>query len=396
MNTTFKRCLCLNLLLAALLFSLSSGAQTSSLQMEEQRLKQLLDDFEQSRADYDKYLIFERALTIFLLTNPNTFYYEFPLLSENGLNIKESPDGKIKYYLFRRPILGSKDYFSFLHNECDGFIYTSRGLKCNPNASYEEYYRLLGYDESEPGAFEAPKYVFNISSKKCYIEKWVFEVGASLIGNYPPMSITYLKAFYMNRGIKTKAEVFIDKSGKAVSDLNITFNSRDWLYRFNHPDSHLWVINYDSNTETFYIPISAEYDEEKTDCGVLTDRYDKYKLTNGGFKYIGTDGGYWLHNSIRKFISLETLFYTKHYIVRIDKVKDGVYRYCSWKNTKSLSDIPDINLKGRYDEEKNQFVFTGNGEIWYFINMDKGGSSKELIVKRGNKVLLREESIIQH
>lgn len=365
-------------------------AQTDnlSLQKEEVRLKGLYDDFDNAGGGYssdeadEKYQLFERALEELLMSNNQTFYYSFPLLEEIGLTIIESEDKKIRIYNFYRPTSGSmQSVFNAHQYECGARVYTRIGSICGT----EEYAeRMASSDEDVSGGGYAEKiYTFPINGKVYYIVEGLFVADSRT-------SLPSLSAFSVSEGNLERAYIFKGKGGEYGRSLSLWYDSVDWYYRAGNSQRYSWIMAFESSSSSFYVPVSAD-----EDSGVLTDRYDKYSLSDSSFDYAGTEGGYWLNPSLREFISLETLFTTKRYIVRIDKIKEGVYRYASWKRTKTMADDPDITLTGNYNAAKDQFSFTGNGKIWYYIKRGDYGEC-ELVVQQGSKVLLRESSESQN
>lgn len=52
-----------------------------------------------------------------------------------------------------------------------------------------------------------------------------------------------------------------------------------------------------------------------------------------------------LHPSVREYKSPELMWQTEKFIIRIDELDDGHYRYASWARGKTLADKPDLVLK---------------------------------------------------
>lgn len=170
------------------------------------------------------------------------------------------------------------------------------------------------------------------------------------------MWYSFLEAFYIRDGRIENAKIFRTKDKTMVSNFSILWDANDWRRRANIEGNQDWIMRYDNDSKAFYVPVP-------TDTFALTDKYEIYRFANDSFNYVETKGGHWLNPRIRDFLNLEVLFPTKHYIIRLDRVKDGVYRYCSWKKPKTMIDIPDITLKGRFDSSNSCFWFTDNGEI---------------------------------
>jgi len=71
-----------------------------------------------------------------------------------------------------------------------------------------------------------------------------------------------------------------------------------------------------------------------------------------------------LHSSIENFSKPSVILKSESYQIRIDEMKDGQYRYASWKVNSKMSEKPDIILKN------GKVIFEGSGGNHYyeFIN----------------------------
>lgn len=137
--------------------------------------------------------------------------------------------------------------------------------------------------------------------------------------------------------------------------------------------------------------------EKAEDYDKLTDQYALYQFNGKSLEYVGKDGGYWLHPSIRQFESLEAMFFTKDYRIRIDRISDGRYRYVSWKRTASVSDEPDIVILGSYyNEAEEKYIFNNNGYV-YIIEYDHNTEDHKKgvisIFHNEKRILFQEEEI---
>lgn len=117
-------------------------------------------------------------------------------------------------------------------------------------------------------------------------------------------------------------------------------------WRSSNPNGDFFVFN--SVDNTLYIPLI-----ESNMRG--DDRYLVYQFDGGHFVFKRKDGGYWLNPSLRQFEALETYATSPDYLIRIDKLEEGNYRYSSWEMESTMSDIPDLVIsggkliKGRYE-----------------------------------------------
>ena len=137
----------------------------------------------------------------------------------------------------------------------------------------------------------------------------------------------------------------------------------------------------DRDTQTFYVPVAEDLE--------LTDQYDLYRFNGTKFVHAGREGGYWLHPSLRKFERLEKLAQVGKFLIRIDRISSGKFRYSSWSDTENMKRKPDIIIEnGIYDEEKEEYRFI-NGNYIYSIKTNVEGA--ELVVIHNDEILLMAE-----
>ena len=142
-----------------------------------------------------------------------------------------------------------------------------------------------------------------------------------------------------------------------------------------------WIYSLDRDTQTFYVPVAEDLE--------LTDQYDLYKFNGTKFVHLGREGGYWLHPSLRKFERLEKLAQVGKFLIRIDRISSGKFRYSSWSDTENMKRKPDIIIEnGIYDEEKEEYRFI-NGNYIYSIKTNVEGA--ELVVIHNDEILLMAE-----
>ena len=77
------------------------------------------------------------------------------------------------------------------------------------------------------------------------------------------------------------------------------------------------------------------------------------------------------------------------FLIRIDRVTSGRFRYSSWSDTENMKRKPDIIIEnGIYDEEKEEYRFI-NGNYIYSIKTNVEGA--ELMVMHNDEILLMAE-----
>jgi len=108
-----------------------------------------------------------------------------------------------------------------------------------------------------------------------------------------------------------------------------------------------------------------------------------------------------LHPSLRNYATPVLSAKTKNYLLRIDELENGKYRYSSWGAKKDQSQEPDIVLNNGQQVPDgsggNHFYLFRNGEYTYrFLVIVLGENDSppgELEVNKGEKSILREPVI---
>lgn len=109
-----------------------------------------------------------------------------------------------------------------------------------------------------------------------------------------------------------------------------------------------------------------------------------------------------LHSSLKTFEEPVYRFKTKNYLIRIDRLKNGKYRYACWKNSQSESSKPDLILSN------GNMQFEGSGgnhtvnfknenysySIYRNIIGEKNAPEIKLEIKKNNNIILTEHGIL--
>lgn len=133
----------------------------------------------------------------------------------------------------------------------------------------------------------------------------------------------------------------------------------DWYFIANMGEGWDWLYQYNIEEQNLYVATTDEMD-----C--ITDRYNIYHFDGQDFVYQKTDGPFWLYPDLRSYQRLELLFETEDYTIRIDNLGNDIMRYASWGNGKTMSDKPDLILKGQFIEDDRTFRFA-NGAFCYIV-----------------------------
>ena len=179
--------------------------------------------------------------------------------------------------------------------------------------------------------------------------------------------------------------------------LEINYLISDWYYRTNG-EGWDWLFEYDTDTRDLYVPLTIY---EEASPPIISDRYKMYHFDGMGFAYKGEVSHKGLHKSLGDYNSLAKFFRTKNYIIRVDKMANGDYRYALWKSSSTITDKPKlIVMGGKYNEEKDSYTFFNEG-VEYIAGYSEGKPLPEgglehhefLMVRKNGNVLLKEERI---
>ena len=179
--------------------------------------------------------------------------------------------------------------------------------------------------------------------------------------------------------------------------LEINYLISDWYYRTNG-DGWDWLFEYDAESKNLYVPIVVLVDET---IRVVSDRYRLYHFDGMEFVAKGEIPHKGIHASLKDYAWLAKYFRTLNYIVRVDKLENGAYRYASWKSPATMSEKPNLTvIGGTFDKEKDCYTFINDG-VEYIVGYyeDRPNSEgiierhKYLLVQKNGKTLLKEERV---
>lgn len=349
----------------------------NSLEEAETKLLEVLGD-RYGHPDTSANYAFYYELIDYVVKEPRTIDYPFEALQGNGYaNIVTSEDGNLRLYYWDSRLGGTWiNWSNICQYRSNDKVYVYEGSimdfdhEGNVVQEWSNECAVLGiktiYDDSN-----RPVYLV-----RCYIRE---------SGNYGWQSVMAMKikddklvAMPIFQGGE---EVYDDEDGlDKYCYRGVEYSIADWYFRANYGEGWDWLFRYDDKTEILYVP--------QTDYPCLSDRYSLYQYIRDELYYIGTDGGFWIHPSIRSFSFLELVMDTKDYKIRIDRMLDDTYRYASWNNCASMDNLPDLIVyDGVYDEENEEYSFKHNGYDYIVKNNSK------LIVKCRDKVILSQESL---
>lgn len=326
--------------------------------------------------DYDSLENANAEFAEWLLTDTATFHHDFPIASgsEGFVNILTSADSALRIYSWNTHMGGTmRDYRNIIQYRSNGSIKTFDGcvwdIDAKPEPDGEESmqcYTDTIYTFRKPNGqtIYAAQCDFHFDSQHSYSSLTAFCISDSGLHKIPD-------AF---------------ASSECTSELEVEYISSDWHFKTN-TNGWDWIFNYDSTSQTFYIPIADEN-------SLLTDQYNLYTFNGNQFTHSGRDGGHWLHPSIRKFDQLKIITQINKFLIRIDQIGTDNYRYASWSGNADMSQSPDIIIEnGTYDESISEYKFS-NGDYSYTVSVDDYSSYAHLsVTQKSDTIFSAQENI---
>lgn len=155
-----------------------------------------------------------------------------------------------------------------------------------------------------------------------------------------------------------------------------------------------WLFEYDTDSRDLYVPLTDPRDY----LPHINDRYRVFHFNGKRFVEKGVTCNKGLNGSLADYVTLLSYFRTKNYIVRIDSLVSGDYRYASWKATSTMKDKPELVIVGNeHDLDANSYTFLNDG-VEYIVGYKEEEPAPEgsylyefLLVRKNGKVILKEE-----
>ena len=333
---------------------------------------------------YENYMYNEEFVD-FVLKEPRSIDYPFLKLQEKEyVNIVDSEDGNIRLYYWNNYSGGTMfSWCNICQYRTNGNVYAFEG------SITDVKYNILGNsnDDDSDDIDDVGCSVLDI--KTIYTEDngpiYLVYIGVRLSSQWMYESIEAIKIEddrlvsvpIFNKDVccyeEGSTEQIIDK---CHIDYEYVFS--DWYFKANNGEGYDWMFMYNDKSRILYVPYIKD--------GYVLDKYELYQYDGYNMNFIGVDGGFWLHPSLRSFMCLETVFETKKYRIRIDRMFDGTYRYASWSNYSSMDKLPDLVLyNGYYDNTNLRYCFLHN-DYAYYVDDDR----KLIVTYKGKEILIQE------
>ena len=364
MKTRLYVCVCMLLLM----FSCDNINVSQRSEKYEKHEKSFIEGLE-NYEDYDIRKKSNNDFSKLLFEDTCTFYYDFPYLTDSTgiVNIATSDDGNIRIYSWDTQLGGTMiRWDNVIQYRSNGKLKSFEGNIWSIDESEEK-------NEIDFGCWTKAIYSFKRNDgQTIYVTESYFRES----GSY---GYSTLDAFYVSDGkLKMIEKAFVMPNNNY--HIGTEYIIPSWYFSTDGKGWD-WIYSLDRDTQTFYVPVAEDLE--------LTDQYDLYKFNGNRFVHIKREGGYWLHPSLKKFERLEKLAQVGKFLIRIDRISSGKFRYSSWSDTENMKRKPDIIIEnGIYDEEKEEYRFI-NGNYIYSIKTNVEGA--ELVVIHNDEILLMAE-----
>lgn len=329
--------------------------------------KKIIDIYERTGSCGD-------ALMSLVKSNYTTLSYPFVKLREStNIGFNTSRDGKVRLYSWDTGMGGtSPDFVSYLQYESGDTVVADFFVPCGDSRYIcEKDVRKDGYEVYD--GFDINNiYQIDTSEGPAYIAVAYYR-SSSAEGSQTAV------AFRITDGKPTKIDFVTD--GNKENRVEADYNIPDWYFTTDGLGWD-WVMAFDDKTKTLYVPEHGDMD--------MSDRYELYRYEDGRMKYIGNDAGYWLHPSLHDFQRLCGIYQTSTKLIRIDRLKDGSYRFASWNKDNAMSGEPKLILhSGKTGIIENAILFK-NGDYSYIVpeyRRGQGDDFGKFIIKHKDKVI---------
>lgn len=311
-----------------------------------------------------------------------TLDYDFSRLSGNTeVAIHTSPDKKLRLYSWDSRTGGTSPTYAVYVQYDNGRSITVDGYYPFSNSQY------VCVADCKKDGYEASAYhdqadIQNIYQIEGTDTPYYIVVSAGRASSREGGQGAHLLTVKGGKLIKLKA---FEYEGEMLYSMGPDYDIPDWYFTTDGMGWD-WVMSFDKSSNTLYVPASESLE--------MTDRYALFQWQDGKMKYIGTDGGYWLHPTLRNFKRLCGIYQTKAKLIRIDEMEDGTYRYASWRKGKEMSAKPELVIVGTQPYDVDNALRFVNGEYEYIVPAFRDGSDKDfdkVIIKKNGKTISESE-----
>lgn len=357
-------------------------AETKILDYYEERLKKYPDGYDD---DFNSALPY-KMFTDLILHDHRAFNYSFERFldaskqddgTRRPLRIVDSPDKKLRLYTWDEHGGTMTNYsgITSISTEGEVFSYATHKDEFGENTTD-------GFPDVASGAYEINLFTDDFSETVYII--YNHSSGSSRM----QLQDASLYKIHNNRIIE--APLFQTEEGMSNN-----------IYLYYEP-SFSFYSGIEYKNGEFLLPETRENNLNPYAGNLFTGRCISYKwngrfFKNNGIVYSQNEG---LYPELLNYLFNVIQINFERWIIRIDKMPNGAFRYVSWKNPKTPKDTPDLIINSGYeditsnnnDSYKKAFKYVfQNNEYFYIVSWisDYGNLSyPKLVVKRNDKILM--------
>lgn len=342
MNTTINKRLLFLLLFFAIL---CTGCNTNRPSSEEDETDYIVDsELQQWKA--------QQSFAKRVLKDPATFDMDFKTEQDSlEITITESPDGNVRFYTWwdgsgGTMICYDNIYQTRCNNEVRAFDWR--------NAEEENYYPNFPLAIRQVESTEGTVYLL-----------------LSVFTEWSTCHAYEVTAFRMDRHGELKPAYVFDKV-EDLPDVESNEENNDWVYIEIYGIAPLSLFIDNGWSDNFFFDLSGKdvylpNMEDNPDGRSFNDYYHHFHWNGERFEYLYLKYNPILEQYVEPSDQLACEFDLGKSFIRIERMRDGTYRYIAWTREKMFTDEPDLVIEnGWYHEVERVFHFTNNDHEYVF------------------------------
>lgn len=183
-----------------------------------------------------------------------------------------------------------------------------------------------------------------------------------------PTVFSRVSAYEVVKDKLVPAKLFKTKT-KSLPEIEYTFDDKPFFFYYDT------IVNIDDNC-LYLADIEPIGDDDQIEEYYNSSKFLKYRFDGNRFVFEGVCYPYWLHESMKGYKYTEFVLKTTgagtNYIIQIDMMPDGTWRYAAWKGASRLMDMkrkPDVIVgNGYYNEAEKIFAFDTKDGYTYAVD----------------------------
>lgn len=309
--------------------------------------------FEEDKTDY---MVEMEKFAKRVLKDPATFEMDFKTEQDSlEISITESPDGNVRFYTWWNGAGGTM--------VCNDNIYQTR---------FNNKVRAFDWRNEEEENYYPN---FPLAIRQVESTEGTVYLLLSVFTEWSTCHAFEVSAFKMNKHGELKPTYIFDKV-ESLPDVELVEEKsyRIYIEIYGTPPLSLfidngWVDNFffDLSGEDVYMPVFDADPNSKYVNLYFHDYYHHFHWNGERFEY-----RYLKYNPIlEQYVGPSDLLVCEFDLgksfIRIEKMRDGTYRYIAWTREKMFTDEPDLVIEnGWYHEVERVFHFTNNNHEYVF------------------------------